>query len=124
MTDLSARQHSPVQNNLNILRSTCAPTSTHSARRFGLRLPEKRRFQAELWRTSAAHRNQTCFPSNNSKRRTFPLASGRCLNRCSHLSRRLGRASSIWQHSCECTSNRIKGLEHPKTVSRYYLSRI
>ncbi len=36
---------------------------------------------------------------------------------------RPGRASTIWQHSCECTSNRIKGLEHPKKVSRYCLLR-
>src|SRR5512132_2401748 len=44
MTDLLVRRHSPVRNSLNIQRSTCAPISTRSAKRFGLRLRGKTPF--------------------------------------------------------------------------------
>ena len=42
MTDLSAHRHSPARSNLNILRSTCAPTSIRSAKRSGSPSQEKR----------------------------------------------------------------------------------
>ena len=44
------------------------------AKRFGLRLPEKRRFQAEPWKRSSAQKNQMCSPSNNSKPHMFRIA--------------------------------------------------
>ena len=46
MTDSSVRRHSPARNSLNILRSTCAPTSTRSAKHSGSRLPENRHLPA------------------------------------------------------------------------------
>ena len=56
MTDSSAPRHSPARNNLNILRSTCAPTSTRWAKRSGSRLQEKRHLQAVAW--TEIHRAQ------------------------------------------------------------------
>ena len=56
MTDSSVRRHSPARNNLNILRSTCAPTSTRWAKRSGSRLQEKRHLPAVAW--TEIHRAQ------------------------------------------------------------------
>ena len=72
--DLSAHQHLPARNNLNTLRWTCAPTFIHWAKRSGSRSQEKRHLPAIVRRRFTAPKNQMCFPSNNSKQRTFPLA--------------------------------------------------
>ena len=56
MTDLSAHRHSPARNNLNILRSTCAPTSIRWAKRSGSRSQEKRHLPAIAW--TEIHRAQ------------------------------------------------------------------
>ena len=77
-------RHSPARSNLNIPPWTCAPTSTHSAKRFGLRSQEKRHLPAIARRRFTAHNNQTHIPSNNSEQRTSRFVCGRCLNRCSH----------------------------------------
>ena len=67
-------RHSPARNNLNILRSTYAPTFTRWAKRSGSRSPEKRHLPAVPWRRSTALKNQMRFPSNNSKQRMFRIA--------------------------------------------------
>ena len=60
--------------NLNTLRSTCAPTSTHWAKRSGSRSLEKRHLEATASRKFTGHNNRKYFLSNTSKQHTFPLA--------------------------------------------------
>ena len=66
-------RHSRARNNLNILLSTCAPTFIRSAKRFGSRSQGKRHLEAVAWTRFTAPKNQMCFLSNNSKRRTSRL---------------------------------------------------